>query len=271
MSFAPRYVPLDSKGWRLAMGLRPLDLAQWLEVDEHRDEELALKSRLLESSYHAVVATNPQGDEASGELLEEIRANLGTYHRALANTQSPPGHPIVDASRLVQEDLCVLVREDTWRLRAACVCFPSRWDLGTKIGTTLDDIHQPVPGYDDHLARPTTLFFDRLQPDRSFWRLNWTLLDSPDLFQPARARRAPAGDPTRWSFRVERQTLRSLPRTGAVVFTIRTYVTSATAMCEHDDTFASALVHALETAPPDVQAYKGWTGVASALRDALGS
>jgi dimethylamine monooxygenase subunit A len=269
VSSAFPYVPLDPKGWRLSMGLRPLDLEQWLEVDEHRDEELELKDHLLERSYDTVVATESQGDEGSEELLEEIRANLQSFHPALVSTGSGADHPIVTASRLIQEDLCVLVRDDTWRLRAACVCFPSRWDLATKIGTTLDEIHGPVPGYDDQLARPTILFFDRLKPDRSFWRLNWTLLDSPDLFQPASARRAPEGDIDQWYFRVERQTLRSLPRTRAIVFTIRTYVTSAVALCDRDDTFASALVHALETAPRDVQAYKGWTGVATRLRDAL--
>ena len=269
MSSAFAYVPLDPKGWRLAMGLRPLDLAQWLEVDEHRGEELALKDQLLRDSYDVVVATNPEGEEASAELLEEVQANLATFHPALAKDPNSADHPIVAASRLVQEDLCVLVREDAWRLRAACVCFPSRWDLATKIGTTLDDIHGPVPGYDDQLARPTTLFFDRLRPDRSFWRLNWTLLDSPDLYQPATARQAPEGELEEWYFRVERQTLRSLVRTRAVVFTIRTYVTSAATLCKRDDTFAATLVHALETAPPDVQAYKGWTGVATRLRDAL--
>ncbi len=251
------------------MGLRPLDLKQWLEVDEHRDAELALKDQLLKSSYRVVVATNPRGDEGSEELLAEIQSNLRTFYPALANTERDADHPIVAASRLVQEDLCVLVRDDTWRLRAACVCFPSRWDLATKINTTLDDIHGPVPGYDDQLARPTTLFFDRLKSDRSFWRLNWTLLDTPDLFQPASARRAPEGELAQWYFRVERQTLRCLPRTRAVVFTIRTYVTSAAELCARDDTFASALVHALETAPREVQAYKGWTGVATRLRDAL--
>jgi dimethylamine monooxygenase subunit A len=270
MSSAFAYVPLDPKGWRLAMGLRPLDLARWLEVDEHRDEELALKDRLLRDSYDVVVATNPEGEEASIELLEEVQANLATFYPALAKDPNSADHPIVTASRLVQEDLCVLVREDTWRLRSACVCFPSRWDLATKIGTTLDDIHGPVPGYEEQLARPTTLFFDRLRPDRSFWRLNWTLLDSPDLFQPAIARQAPVGELEEWYFRVERQTLRSLARTGAAVFTIRTYVTSAATLCERDDTFAATLVHALETAPHDVQAYKGWTGVATRLRDALG-
>jgi hypothetical protein len=162
-----------------------------------------------------------------------------------------------------------LVKEDTWRLRAACVCFPSRWDLASKIGTTLDDIHSPVPLYDQELARPTNAFFDRLTPDKSFWRLNWTLLDSPVLHQRSAARQAPRGDLSKWFFRVERQTLRQLSITRATVFTIRTYVTSAASLRENDDEFVPALLRALDTAPASVQRYKGWTGVATRLRDAL--
>ena len=263
------YVPVDVRGWRLSMGLRPLESAAWLEIDEQFHEELDLKSRLLEENYDVVVATNPEGDDASRELLEEIIRNLRAHHPGVNTEVDESEHPLVAASRLVQEDLCVLVRGDAWRLRAACVCFPSRWDLASKIGTTLDDIHDPVPGYDVELARPTNAFFERLKPDRSFWRLNWTLLDSPRLFQPASARRAPTGDLDEWYFRVERQTLRSLPRTKAVVFTIRTYVTSAAALCSRDETFAETLIRAIGSAPASMKEYKGWTGVAEQLRDAL--
>jgi hypothetical protein len=263
------YLPLDAKGWRLAMGLRPLDLSTWFEIDGRYDEEMALKATLLKDSYDVVVATNPEGDEASRELLAEVRGFLRTYHPGLAPAVIEGEHPIVEASRLVQEDLCVLVRDDRWRLRAACVCFPSRWSLAAKIGTTLDDIHSPVPLYDEVLARPTRAFFDRLTPERSYWRLNWTLLDSPVLHQPFGARTSPRGGLADWFFRVERQTIRQLPQTKAIVFTIRTYVASASSLRERDDTFIPALVHALESAPPSVQTYKGWTGVAQQLRDAL--
>ncbi len=251
------------------MGLRPLEMRAWLEVDEHFHEELDLKTRLLEENYRDVVATNPEGDEASRELLTEITLNLRAYHPGVGTDVDQSEHPLVSAARLVQEDLCVLVRDDAWRLRAACVCFPSRWDLASKIGTTLDDIHDPVPGYDRELSRPTNAFFDRLQPGRSFWRLNWTLLDSPALFQPAGARRTPTGDLDQWYFRVERQTLRSLPRTEAVVFTIRTYVASAQTLCARDETFAESLTRAIGSAPASMQEYKGWTGVAERLRATL--
>ena len=251
------------------MGLRPLDLSKWLEYDERCDEELSLKAQLIASDYDAVVATNPEGDDASVELLGEIKRFLHEVHPGRSTDTVASEHPVVQASRLAQEDFCVLVKEDTWRLRAACVCFPSRWDLASKIGTTLDDIHSPVPLYDQELARPTNAFFDRLTPDKSFWRLNWTLLDSPVLHQRTSTRRAPRGDLSAWFFRVERQTLRQLPITRATIFTIRTYVTSAAALRENDDEFVSSLLRALDSAPASVQRYKGWTGVATRLRDAL--
>jgi dimethylamine monooxygenase subunit A len=253
------------------MGMRPLDMSAWLEVDEHVESELAEKASLLESNYDVVVATNPEGDEGSRELLGEIQHFLSEHHPELLRPLTPGEHPIVQASRLVQEDLCVLVKADAWRLRAACVCFPSRWSLASKIGTTLDEIHSPVPGYGEELARPTSGFFDRLTLERSFWRLNWTLLDSPVLFQPTNVRLAPSGSLADWFFRVERQTLRQLPESRAIVFTIRTYVTSAAQLSENDEQFVPTLLHALDTAPASTQHYKGWTGVAQRLRAALGA
>jgi len=250
------------------MGLRPLEEAQWFEVDERRSEELELKRTLLETHRDVVVATTDAGNAPSEELLAATLENLANFHPNLARDRRTGEHSIVQASLLVQEDLCVLVRDDQWRLAAACVCFPSRWSLAEKIGTSLDAIHAPVPGYEEDLASPTHAFFDRLSPERSFWRLNWTLLDDLALHQPFR-RDTPLGSRAEWYFRVERQTLRKLPETGAIVFTIRTYVTSLEEMKRRDPYFVNSLLVSLESAPPATTAYKGWLGVADTLRDAL--
>lgn len=263
------YIPLEPKGWRMSMGLRPLDPSTWLEIDASRDEELELKRELLETRYDVVVATNPQGDEGSSELLTEVVTFLAEHHPELPRGTATDGHPIVAAARQIQEDLCVLVRSDAWRLQAACVCFPSRWSLATKIGTTLDDIHGPVPVYDEQLSRPTNAFFDRLKPDHSFWRLNWTLIDNPTLHQPTGARQSPNGDLAQWFFRVERQTLRRLPSSDAIVFTIRNYVASAKELCDTHEEFGQTLLLNLDTAPERIQEYKGWVGVANRLRSSL--
>lgn len=254
----------------MAMGLRPLDMAKWLEVDIHRDDELEQKRQLLASSYDVVVATNPAGDAGSTEVFHEVVAFLTTNHPDISVAVARDEHPVVAAARLVQEDLCVLVHSDTWRLQAACVCFPSRWNLASKLGTTLDDIHRPVPLYDVELMRPTNAFFDRLRSDRSFWRLNWTLIDSPALHQPTAARRSPHGDLTDWFFRVERQTLRRLAESDAIIFTIHNYVASAKELCDDHEGFGPTLLRSLDSAPLEVQEYKGWRGVADRLRAALG-
>ena len=253
----------------MVMGLRPLDLSNWLEVDENRNSELELKSQLLSDSYETVVATNPDGLDASYELLACIEESMRKLHPDIAFSVDRSEHPIVSASKLVQEDLCVLVKSDDWRLQAACVCFPSRWNLATKIGTTMDAIHDPVPGYESELSSPTNTFFDRLKPDRSFWRLNWTLLDNPVLHQPYSIRKSPSGDLDDWYFRVERQTLRQLPKTNAIVFTIRNYVASAKTLRERDPEFGPNLLAALDSSPESMQGYKGWLGVADKLRSEL--
>lgn len=264
------YMPIDRRGWRLTMGLRPLGEAKWLEDDEKRTPELELKSALLRDSYDAVVATTPEGLEGSEELLTTVRENPDVFHPRLEKSEMVGEHPIVAASRLVQEDLCVLVRSDAWRLQAACVCFPSRWNLASKIGATLDHIHSPVPDYDEQLAQPTNAVFDRMTPERLFWRLNWTLIDNPALHLTGAAERGSAAtELSDWYFRVERQTLRQLPRTRAIVFTIRTYVTSASSMSESNEDFVVLLLNALETTPPPMRDYKGWQGLADRLRSGL--
>ncbi|MDE3083392.1 MAG: DUF3445 domain-containing protein [Acidobacteriota bacterium] len=263
------YLPVDGRGWRLAMGLRPLAPEHWLEVDENRDAELALKADLLAHSRATVLALTGEGEDACRELLEEVVASLRDFHPGVAVSVDGSEHPLVAASRLVQEDLCVMVSDDEWRLVAACVCFPSRWNLAEKIGASLDAIHDPVPGYDESLAAPTRAVFDRLSPDKSFWRLNWTLLDNPDLHQPGPVRVPGGSAPEDWFFRVERQTIRRLARSHAVVFTIRNYVTALSSLLG-DDVFIENLLHALRTAPPATREYKGWGDIAERLAERIG-
>ena len=264
----PPYFPVDERGWRMAMGMRPLDPATWLERGPTLSHELALKESILRDVPDTVIATLPSGEAASLELLATVEHWLTAYAPDAPRPVVEGDHPIMRAARWVQEDLCVLEKSDTWRLTAACVCFPSRWNLREKIGQTLDTIHEPIPGFAEHLASPTTNVFDRLTPERAFWRLNWTLLDDPTLHQPTSMRRSPEGDLSKWFFRVERQTIRALPTSKAVVFTIHNYVTSL-ADLRDNELFLEHLMTAIEQSPLAMKEYKGWVGVAEVLRAAL--
>lgn len=105
------------------------------------------------------------------------------------------------------------------------------------------------------------------------WRLNWTLLDSPDLYQPsAEARRRvpePTGPGERLWFRVERQTLRRLSERAAVTFTIRTYVTRLDRLVASHPEVVAAMRSTLRSVPDATLAYKGWGGLVGPVLDWL--
>lgn len=285
------YFPVDGRPWRLRMGLRPLDPARWLEVGDERSAELREKARLLDEVHGRVSVALPGSEPAGRELFDAVVHHLERRHPGTL-TRLPDGsardrgtgaigdpvatHPVEAAARLVQEDLCLLEGgEGSWTLTAACVCFPSRWDPAGKLGLGLSGIHEPVPGYREELAGPVDGFFDRLDVGRPVWRLNWTLLDSPDLHLPnppgSRPRtEAPAAAPCadlgeRLWFRVERQTLRRITERPAVTFTIRTYVTRLDDLVARHPEAAAALASTLATVPSDVSSYKGWDGLVAPL------
>ena len=107
------------------------------------------------------------------------------------------------------------------------------------------------------------------------WRRNWTLLDTPELHlpSPAARRRPPEASGadlgSRLWFRVEGQTLRRLPKTEAIVFTIRTSVQPLQTVLEATPGFAAALQSTLSTVSEDVARYKGWTALLSPLSEWL--
>lgn len=260
---------------RLSLGLRPLDLGEWLDVDAHYEEELALKRQLLACRHSDVVAHLPAGRAGAEETLTLVREWIGQHHPHLlpdVEADAHPGlHPVDAAGRLVQEDLCVMTRETgTWRLTAASVCFPSRWSLSEKLGATLGEIHDPVPGYHDSIGPIVDRSLDRLEVSRPMWRRNWSILDDPALFQPAAAsvRGAAPASLDELTLRVERQTLRRLPATSAVLFTIRTYRRRLGDVAG-DAAVARELAAALRTCSPALAEYKGWTHLLRWLIDTL--
>ena len=229
------------------MGLRTLDLATWLLVDEGREAELARKRELLTARPEDVVAARSGTEAAGGEVLDLVVAWLGRHHRRLDRKVSaePTLHPLDAAGRLVQEDLCLMMASDQgYRLEAASLCFPSHWRLHDKLGRSLAAIHAPVPHYAEELERKVDTFFDRLRSDRPVQRRNWSIHNHDELFVPGPFESpgsfAPDADGVGqvW-LRSERQTLLRLPRTGAVLFTIKTQQCPIVAVTARPDIAAS--------------------------------
>ncbi|ETX06012.1 heme-dependent oxidative N-demethylase family protein [Candidatus Entotheonella palauensis] len=276
------YAPYMAKtSGRLAMALVPLDPKDWIEPDEHFTADLAEKDRLLAERCSEVFIVLPEAKPGSEEVLELLADYLpaqfpNLYERQgdqLSNQASGRTwnlacstlHPLDLAGRLVQEDLCLMQLEPEsghYRLVGASVCFPTRWCLADKIGDTVGPIHAPVPGYEAQLSSTMDRFFARLKTERPVWRVNWSIVDDPALFLPkGHGRRerdhgvtADNAGEKLW-LRMERQTLRRLPRTRDVLFTIRIYVHPLHTLTAHPER-AAALATAIRSLPPELQTYK---------------
>lgn len=236
-----------------SMGIRRLSADQWLDVDHHRTAELAYKSHLLNADRDAVFAAMPGIEEESQELLDQIVANLAEHH-GLVVTPDASLHPLDAAGRLIQEDLTILreTAEGTI-LIGGTVCFPSGWFLQEKLGLPVAAIHEPIPRYATELAAKVDRYFERLTVERPGWRRNWFVYDDPNLFQPADpTNEVPADGVRRFYLRSERETMRRLPRTNVIVFTIRTQQVQLDALAHRPDVAAD--IAAFFRGSPDVSA-----------------
>ena len=281
-----RYRPFLDGPHHLAMGLKALDPAAWLERDDTYEGQLAEKRRLLATRRDEVVAALPASlpaqREAAARLLAHLEHHLpdgyrfapDAVHDRVTGERFVPAEfaamPLELAARLIQEDLCLFeASPDGYRLSAAVVAFPARWRLADKIGRPLPAIHAPVPGYAERLATPVDRLFASLRAKRPVWRVNWSLVDTQALFLPPEARAAtPVAEPARlgetmW-LRVERQTLTRLPESAAVLFTIRTYVDPLEDAID-GPVAAAALAARLREMPDPLAGYKVLTWLRPAL------
>ena len=109
--------------------------------------------------------------------------------------------------------------------------------------------------------------------ERIFQRFNWSVYEDSKLFQPARSKSRiersktitedNAGD--RLFIRVERQTIRRLPETGAIVFTIRVHVNPLLSI-KKDLSLLTDFNQALENLTTDMKRYKSIDQIEMPLR-----
>lgn len=277
----PLHTPYDGSARPFQIGLKPLDPEAWIDVDERLGAYLDEKARLRVSHRDAVFVAEVGTEAAQAEVLEMLAEHLPRrfpeiYQRRGAEMEIVPlrrSVPLVEAglaplqvaASLVQEDLVLLRRSESgWRLVAAALDFPSSWSLREKFGRPMHEVHGPVPGFGAGTRNAAMIerMFDHLRIEMPVIRWNWSLFGDERLFHPE------GGHPDRPRFgvngesiylRVERQTLRKLPVSGDILFTIRISVDPLAALTQHVEApaIATALIAQLEALSPEQARYKG--------------
>ncbi|MEM7695791.1 MAG: DUF3445 domain-containing protein [Pseudomonadota bacterium] len=219
----PTFSPYAGRHRSFTIAMAPLDPSEWLHVDENRDAEIAEKREIF--------ATDPEGFRAepgTEAAQAEVAAMVGE-HLAARGVPAEPPHgvpPLMAAALCVQDDLVIMRRRnEAWHLVAAALCFPSAWSLDEKFARPMDAIHEHVPHWDKMGGRVHRIF-DSLRPEQLVWRLNWAVQLGGGL-RDSKPKQGPrpwdAPDATDF-IRVERQTLRKLPQSGDILFTIRVFM-----------------------------------------------
>lgn len=278
MSSLP-YTPYDGTSQPFTIGLSQLAAENWIEPDERLGAALREKARLLGEHREAIFRAEAGTQEAQQELLAMLVDYLPARYPALyrlagdrmeitdtgdvdlADDTMPA---LIRAGLLVADDLVLMRRgENGWRIAAAFVAFPSSWSLEEKFGRVMDEVHAEVPDFEggSRNAELINRMFDKLPGDRLVSRMNWSVNATHDLFLPKSKSQRVMADvaPQAHFLRVERQTLRKLPNSGDIAFTIRIYLDPLAQLAREPDAarLMASLAAQLAAMTPEQAAYKG--------------
>jgi len=273
----PLHTPYKNGEGGVKIDLEPIDNSNWLEIDNLFESEIAQKRTLYQSHYDEVYQEVPESSESQSELLEILENHLKQYHPNHKISLESESSSLKKASLMIQEDLVLMLpKEDEYYLGAASLCAPSNWSLKEKFNKSLIKVHEFVPSYAEKIGTRVNSFFSNLPKERIFQRFNWSVYEDSSLFQPTKSKshiersksinKNNAGN--RLFIRVERQTIRRLPSTLSIVFTIRVHVDPLSSIRNNLSLLAD-LKLAVMNLDDDMKRYKSIDQIENPLKDWL--
>ncbi|CAF0821818.1 unnamed protein product [Rotaria sordida] len=154
-------------------------------------------------------------------------------------------------------------------LKAGAIPLPGFWRLEDKFNMPLAEIHTSgnVAQFREKLQQGMERFFQKMMPEQAVVRYNYSIqtdgelawsssIGSEDTFGFGRKDARPNPSIENIHFRSERQALRRLPRSGAILFTIRTYFLPIIDIAQEPGV-PGRLASALRSWPDEIVRHKG--------------
>mgnify|MGYP001158395493 FL=1 len=176
------------------LGLKPIEIDKWLDRAIGKDL-LKHKLDLFKSQYNQVVAATTDSNEAQKCLAEIFEIRSTNYPDLIA-----------EMSLNIQDDLCLIESHGEQRLLAASICSPSYWDVRTKIGKPLKEIHDPVTTLEEKIGERISTFIRQSPLMKPFARQNWLIHGDTKRFH-LEEEKLLMSDPSTWFIRSEKETL----------------------------------------------------------------
>jgi hypothetical protein len=168
--------------------LTKLEPDWWLELENTYKSRIAQRRSLYEKHGKSVLQHLPGSELACKELMEMAlqflcarypqyfvlsNNNKTLENKILGNVQDlTTTHPLIVILDNVPEDFAVMLRNPEtgyYHFRAGVICSALGWNLGTKIGLQLHQIHAPIPDYKERMQ----FSMDRLEKALSRKYLTW--------------------------------------------------------------------------------------------------
>ncbi|KAF2662262.1 hypothetical protein K491DRAFT_773378 [Lophiostoma macrostomum CBS 122681] len=271
----PRY--WKSGKYQLTMALRKLDMNNWMTFDnqwltEHNkkreycrlpnkrdivdyldgDDDIAVLE-LLDLVVNYVTLRYPDMFSLEADYIR-IKPTDEIY-RAKAPLDQPPMELI---GLLVMDDMYILKQgtRNLYYLRGAFLACPTAWKLSDRIGWPIYQIHGAVPLWKERLQKSMEKYFVNLKVSQPIQRNNLFVQPCGGLFHWDDFATYPVvHQPEGVFLRTELQSLRRLPKSGAVVFSVRTYVTPLMDLAKEPEALERLWAH-VRSFPEDVAKHK---------------
>jgi len=233
------------------MSLAKMESDWWLELENTYTSRIKQRKQLYTDHGEAVLQALPGTELACKELMEmalqflcaryphyfRLDASDRVFHNDILQTETdlvntPPLHVLLEN---IPEDFAIMLRDDTtglYTFRAGIICSALGWNVSSKIGLPLHEIHAPIPDYREKMQFSMDRYFAKTPTDKPIQRGSWGLeIDQPLYMPPGHPhevhRSTQASDLalSRCHLRVDWQTLRRLPLSGSVVFNFKALFT----------------------------------------------
>ncbi|KAF9262193.1 hypothetical protein L218DRAFT_960587 [Marasmius fiardii PR-910] len=255
----------------------------WLELESTYRERVAQRTALHAQHGKAIINALPGSELACRELMEMVIQFLcirypnyfqydhrsGMFVNRILDTATDTNkiHPLIFLNENVPEDFLIPMEDPKtglYVLRAGVSCSAVGWNLGTKIGKPLHEIHAPVPDYAEKMKFSMDRFFSKMPCDKPIQRGSWGLEDGQPLFLlpgsheliTRQTKQRPDLKVEDIHLRVDWQTLRRLPRSRAIVFNFKALFTPMTDF-RNEPYIPRLVLKILKEGKPSIMQYKG--------------
>ncbi|CAK5279471.1 unnamed protein product [Mycena citricolor] len=272
------------------MSLKSMDPDRWVELESTYRTRIAQRIQLYRQHGKKIIDALPGSEHACRELMEMVIQfvcarypnqfhldSRGVFHNRILHTASDTNlvPPLVVLLNHIPEDFLITLEDKSTGLyvfRAGVSCSSVGWNVSTKIGMPLPQIHEPVPDYKEKMDFSMNRFFSNMRVDKPIQRGSWGIEIGQPLFlqetDPLFRVKQPDLKLDDIHLRVDWQTLRRLPESRAIVFNFKALFTPIQQFRE-EPYIPKLLLKILKEGKPSFMEYKAFEHVEDLVLPAL--